>query len=146
MSTTIPPPRSISDHGKKEANDDGALKPTFGHEKGQKQLPFVYLEPFLDWNTFRDDEDDGKKKKSFESASTRDSFLVDAGGYHARSGFASSSSSTNEPSLFFRSVTLAGTFYLKICLPRKERRRKASSSASIIQSFKRPRSATRNPY
>ena len=66
MSTTVPPPRSISDHGKKGANeDDGALKTTFGEEKGQKQLPFVYLEPFLDWNAFRDDEEnDGKKKKS----------------------------------------------------------------------------------
>ena len=106
MSTTVPPPRSISDRGEKGANDeDGALKTTFKHEKGQKQLPFVYLEPFLDWNAFRDDEEnDGKKKKSFGSSSTRDSFLVDAGGYHARSGFASSSSSSNEPSLFFLSL------------------------------------------
>lgn len=121
MSTTVPPPRSISDRGEKGANDeDGALKTTFKHEKGQKQLPFVYLEPFLDWNAFRDDEEnDGKKKKSFESSSTRDSFLVDAGGYHARSGFASSSSSTNEPSLFFRSVTTRGYFLPKDLLAKK---------------------------
>ena len=119
MSTTVPPPRSISDRGEKGANDeDGALKTTFKHEKGQKQLPFVYLEPFLDWNAFRDDEEnDGKKKKSFESSSTRDSFLVDAGGYHARSGFASSSS--NEPSLFFRSVTTRGYFLPKDLLAKK---------------------------
>ena len=109
MSTTIP------------ANDDGALKPT-GHDekRQQEQLPFVYLEPFLDWNTFRDNEEDGNKKKSFESASTVDSFLVDAGGYHARSGFVSSSSSTtNEPSLFFRSVTTRGYFSPKDLLAKK---------------------------
>ena len=127
MSTTILLLVRFQTMAKKGANeDDGALKPTFGDEKGQKQLPFVYLEPFLDWNTFRDDEDDGKKKKSFESASTRDSFLVDAGGYHARSGFASSSSSTNEPSLFFRSVTTRGYFLPKDLLAKKGEKTKGA--------------------
>ena len=71
MSTTVPPPRSISDHGKKGANDDGALKPTFGEEKGQKQLPFVYLEPFLDWNAFRDDEENDERKRRVSSLRRR---------------------------------------------------------------------------
>ena len=93
----------------KEVNDDGALKPTFGHEKDRNNFRSCTWNRF--WiGTHSETTKTMERKKSFESASTRDSFLVDAGGYHARSGFASSSSSTNEPSLFFRSVTTRGTF------------------------------------
>ena len=84
-------------------------------EQQKQPLPFVYLEPFLDSNKFR--TEDEKQKKAFGASSASDAFLVDVGGYHARSGFASSSSSStssleaNEPSLFFRSVTTRG-YYL----------------------------------